>query len=67
MNAIGTQLRDTINSGLTPMPYGGLNKNAAAEIGRDPASRPQIQPEIGEMNRLDAGRDCRTRLARPDS
>ena len=26
VNAIGTQLRDPINSGLDPMAYGGLNK-----------------------------------------
>ena len=30
--------------------YGGLNKymDAAAEIGRNPASKHQIQPEYGE-------------------
>ena len=35
--------------------------DAAAEIGRNPMSEHQIQPEY------DAGRDCRTRLARPNS
>ena len=38
--------------------------DAAAEIGRNPGSKHQIQPEYGEQ--ADAGRDGRTRLlARP--
>ena len=37
-----------------------------AEIGRDPVSKHQIQLEYGDEE-ADAGRDCRTRLARPDS
>ena len=49
------------------MAYGGLNKymNAAAEIGRNPVSKHQIQPECGD-EQAGAGRDCRTRLARPN-
>ena len=40
--------------------------DAAAELGRNPASKHQIQPEYGD-ERADAGRNCRTRLARPNS
>ena len=40
--------------------------DAAAEIGRNPVSKHQIQPEHGD-EQADAGRDCRTRLARPNS
>ena len=37
-----------------------------AEIGRNPVGKHHIQPEYrGEQ--ADAGRDCRTRLARPNS
>ena len=36
------------------------------EIGRSPVSKRQIQPEYGD-EQADAGRDCRTRLARPNS
>ena len=39
---------------------------AAAELGRDPVSKHQIQPEFGD-EQADAGRDCRTSLARPNS
>ena len=47
------------------MAYGGLNKymDAAAEIGRNPVSKHQIQPEYGD-EQADAGREFRTRLAR---
>ena len=38
--------------------------DAAAELGRNPVSKHQIQPEYGD-EQADAGRDCRTRLARP--
>ena len=51
------------------MTYGGLNKDvdAAAELGRNPViSKHQIQPEHGD-EQADAGRNCRTRLARPNS
>ena len=49
------------------MVYGGLNKHdAAAELGRNPISKHQFQPEY-EDKQADAGRDCRTRLARPIS
>ena len=40
--------------------------DAAAEIGRNPVSKHHIQPEYGD-EQADAGRDCRTRLARPNS
>ena len=40
--------------------------DAAAELGRNPVSKHQIQPEYGD-EQADAGRDCRNRLARPDS
>ena len=50
------------------MAYGGLDEqmDAAAELGRNPASKHQIQPGYGD-EQADAGRDCRTRLARPNS
>ena len=52
------------------MAYGGLNKYmdaAAVELGKNPVvSKHQIQPEY-EDEQADAGRDCRTRLARPNS
>ena len=49
------------------MAYGGLHKqmDAAAELGRNLASKHQIQPEYGDEE-ADAGRDCRIRLARPN-
>ena len=40
--------------------------DAAAELGRNPVSKHQIQPEYGD-EQADAGRDCRTHLARPNS
>ena len=40
--------------------------DAAAELGRNSVSKHQIQPEY-EDEQADAGRDCRTRLARPNS
>ena len=69
VNVIGTQLRgDSINSGLTRWRMVVLNKemDAAAEIGGNPVSKHQIQPEYGD-EQAGAGRDCRTRLARPNS
>ena len=39
---------------------------AAAELGRNLVSKHQIQPEHGD-EQADAGRDCRTRLAKPNS
>ena len=50
------------------MAYGGLNKyiDAAAELGRNPVSKHQIQSEYGD-EQVDSGQDCRTRLARPNS
>ena len=68
MNAIGTQLRGPTNSGLTRWRLAVLNitMDAAAEIGRNPVCKHQIQSEYGD-EQADAGRDCRTRLARPNS
>ena len=68
VNAIGTQLRDPDEFGIDPMACGGSNKyiDAAAEIGKNPSSKHQIQPECGDKQ-ADAGRDCRTCLARPSS
>ena len=40
--------------------------DAAPELGRNPVSKHQIQPEYGD-EQADAGRDCRTSLARPNS
>ena len=40
--------------------------NAAAELGRIPVSKHQIQPEYGG-EQANAGRDCRTRLLRLNS
>ena len=40
--------------------------DAAAELGRNPLSKHHIQPEYGD-EQAGAGRDCRTRLARPNS
>ena len=34
--------------------------DAAAELGRNPVSKHQIQPKYGD-EQADAGRDCRTR------
>ena len=50
MNAMGTQLRDLINSGLTRWRMAVLNKciDAAAELGKNPVSKHQIQPEYGD-------------------
>ena len=40
--------------------------DVAAELGRNPVSKHQIQPEYGN-EQADAGQDCQTRLARPNS
>ena len=61
MNAVGTQLRDPINSGLTRW-----RMDAAAELGRNLVSKHLIQPEYGN-EQANAERDYRTRLARPNS
>ena len=67
-NAIDMQLRDPINSGLIRWRMAFINEymNAAAELGRNPVSKHQIQPEYGD-EQADAGLDCRTRLARSNS
>ena len=39
---------------------------AAAELGRNPASKHQVKPQYRD-EQADAGRDCQTRLARPNS
>ena len=56
MNAIGTQLRDPINLGLTRWRMAVSYMDAAAELGRNPVSKHQIQPECGD-EQADAGRD----------
>ena len=68
MNANGTQLRDPIDSGLSRWRMAVLNKemDAAAELGMNPVSTHQIQPEY-EDEQADAGRDCRTCVERPNS
>ena len=68
VNAIGTQLRNPINSRLTRWRKAVINvcMDAAAELGGNPVSKHQIQPEYGD-EQVDAGRDGRTRLARPNS
>ena len=49
------------------MAYSGLNKEMdIVDIGGDPVSKHQIQPKYGDRQ-ADAGRDCRTHLARPNS
>ena len=55
MNAIGTQLRDPINSGLTRWRM-AVSLDVAAELGRNPVSKHQIQPEYGD-EQADAGQD----------
>ena len=40
--------------------------DAAEELGRNPVSKHEIQPEYGDTQ-IGAGRYCRTRLARPNS
>ena len=40
--------------------------DAAAELGKNPVSKHQIQPGYGD-EQANAGRDCQTRLARPNS
>ena len=54
--------------GTDPMAYSGLNNSmdAAAELGRNPVSKHPISSEYGD-GQGDAGRDCRARLARPNS
>ena len=68
VNAIGTELCIPDKLGTDPIAYSGLNKemDAAAKLGRNPVSKHQIQPEYGD-EKADAGRDCRTRLARSSS
>ena len=68
MNAIRTQLRDPINSGLSRWSTVVLNKHVAAavELGSNPVSKHQIQPEY-EDEQAHEGRDGRARLERPHS
>ena len=58
MNAIGTQLRDPINSGLTRWRTVVSIKymDAAAELERNPVSKHRVQHEYGD-EQADAGRD----------
>ena len=52
---IGTQLRVPINSGLARWRMAVSQLDAAAELGRNPVSKHQIEPEEDEQ--ADAGRD----------
>ena len=68
--AYSRQRRPSVRNGVTGtdlMAYGDLKKErgAAAEIGRNPVSRHQSQPEYGDKQ-AEAGRDYRTRLAGPN-
>ena len=56
MNAIGTHVRDPINSGLARWRMAVSKLDAAAELGRNPVSKHQIQPEHGDGQ--DARRDA---------
>ena len=56
VNAIGKQSRDPINSGLAQWRMAVSKMDAAAELGRNPVSKHQIQPEYGD-EQADAGRD----------
>ena len=56
MNAIGTQLRDPISSGLARWRIAVSYMDAAAELGKNPVSKHQIQSEYGD-EQADAGRD----------
>ena len=51
MNAIGTHLRDPMDSGLTRWRMAVLNKqmDAAAELGRSPVSKHQIHMEMSRL------------------
>ena len=53
--------------GTAPMAYGGLKKemDATVELGRNSVSKHQFSLIGGEQ--ADAGRDCRTSIARPNS
>ena len=44
VNAIGTQLRNPINSGLARWRKAVSSEDAAAELGGNPVSKHQIQP-----------------------
>ena len=67
VNAFGMQLRGLIKLGTNPMAVGGIKMDAAAESGRSPVSKHQIQPECGDNEQADTGWDGRTCLARPNS
>ena len=71
MDAVGTHSRDPINSGLTRWRMAVIKEqvDAAAELGKNPVSKHhyQIHPEYDGDEQADAGRDSRTRLARPNS
>ena len=57
VNAIGMQLRDPINSGLTRRRMAVSEMDASAELGSNPVSKHHIQPEYGN-GQADAGRDA---------
>ena len=51
------------------MAYGGFKEMNERRRGtlEDPGSKHQIQPQYGDDEQTDAGRDCRTRIARTNS
>ena len=65
MNAIGTKLLDPINLGLTQLWLTGC-VDAVAESGRNPVVSKRRSLGV-ENERVNAGRDDRTCLARPNS
>ena len=67
VNAIGAQLRDPINSGLARWRMAVKDKymDADEEIGRDPVSKHQIQPEYGN-EKIDASRETKFSGANAD-
>ena len=68
MNAIGTRLRDLIQTlGTDPMAVGGINRwPPPRKAGGIPRVSTRFSLSV-EKEQADAGRDGRTRLARPNS
>ena len=56
----------SIRSEIDTVSYSMEGMDAAAELGRNSLSKHHIQPGYGD-EQADAGRDCRTRLARQNS
>ena len=60
------QLRDPIDSGPDPVVVGGMKMDAVAESGKNSVSKTRFSLSVENLW-ADAGRDGRTRLARPNS